>query len=115
MSPQRSKSKTTRSSPARTDDLRARFPHAAAFFDGYLHEDFLHIHGSPRAAAEAFRGDASVKERRLVAEELAALVATLQQAPKPRARGRTAPVLGSWAPRSIEDISELLDVLRSKR
>ena len=38
---------------------REAFPALRAFLRGYLHQDYAAVHGSMRAAADAFRADAS--------------------------------------------------------
>jgi uncharacterized membrane protein len=88
------------------------FPALAAFLRGYLHEDFISVHGSAEAAAAAFRDDASPEERSAVADELARLTST-----RP---GRTVAAIarllhalgGRWTPRSLKDLSALADAIR---
>lgn len=67
---------TPRRTPARgTPTLSAAdYPTLESFFSGYLHEDFVHLHGSPDGALRAFDADADADERRRFAREAAALL-----------------------------------------
>ena len=89
------------------------FPALRAFLRGYLHQDFAAVHGSVRAAAEAFRADASPAERDQLVRELESL-ATIVSGQKARALRRSiAGEMGSgWMPKSREEILELLEAIR---
>jgi hypothetical protein len=54
--------------------VRADYPTLEVFFSGYLHEDFVAVHGSPSAALRAFRADANKEEQRRFALEAVALL-----------------------------------------
>jgi hypothetical protein len=88
------------------------FPALRAFLRGYLHQDFAAVHGSVRAAAEAFLADASADERDQLVRELEAL-SKIVTGHKVRAlRGFIGDELGSgWIPKSREEILELLEAL----
>ena len=89
------------------------FPALRAFLRGYLHQDFAAVHGSVRAAAEAFLADASAEERKRLIGELETLVETVGKQKTRSVRGLITDGLGSgWMPRSKEEILELLDALR---
>ena len=92
---------------------RDAFPALRAFLRGYLHQDYTAVHGSMRAAADAFRADASADERDQLVSELESL-AKLVTATRARAlRGFISKEMGSgWIPASREEILELLDALR---
>jgi contact-dependent growth inhibition (CDI) system CdiI-like immunity protein len=45
------------------------FPEMQRVFAGYLHEDFLEEHGTPRAALRAFHEDANASERQRFSRE----------------------------------------------
>jgi hypothetical protein len=91
------------------------FPALRAFLRGYLHQDFTAVHGSVRAAAEAFRADASVDERDQLVRELETLVETLSKQKTRSIRGFITDGMGSgWMPRSREEILELLEAIRGR-
>ena len=89
------------------------YPALRAFLRGYLHQDFAAVHGSVRAAAEAFLADASADERDQLVRELESL-AEIVTGHKARAlRGFIGDEMGSgWMPRSREEVMELLEVIR---
>ena len=92
---------------------REAFPALRAFLRGYLHQDYAAVHGSMRAAADAFRADASADERDQLVRELESL-AEIVIATRARAlRGFISKEMGSgWIPASREEILELLEALR---
>ena len=92
---------------------REAFPALRAFLRGYLHQDYAAVHGSVRAAADAFRADASADERDQLVRELESL-AEIVTATRTRAlRGFISEEMGGgWLPKSREEILELLDALR---
>ena len=88
------------------------YPAAAGFFRGYLHEDFLEVHGSLGAAVSAFIEDADPAERQQVIEELAALAASLRDRPMREVQKFVTGDLGSrWEPKARE-LERLLELLR---
>ena len=88
------------------------YPAVAGFFRGYLHEDFLQVHGSLAAAASAFVQDADPAERQQLIEELEALAASLRDRPLREVRKFVTGDLGSrWEPKSRE-LERLLELLR---
>jgi hypothetical protein len=89
------------------------FPALRAFLRGYLHQDFAAVHGSVRAAAEAFLADASADERNQLVRELESLVEVVT-GPKARAlRAFIGDDMGSgWMPKSRDEIMELLEAIR---
>ena len=92
------------------------FPALRAFLRGYLHQDFAAVHGSVRAAAEAFLADASAEERKQVIQELETLANTVGKQKTRSIPGFITDGMGSgWMPRSKEEIMELLDALRGER
>jgi hypothetical protein len=89
------------------------FPALRAFLKGYLHQDFTAVHGSVRAAAEAFRADASEDERDQLVRELETLVETVSKQKTRSIGGFITDGMGSgWMPTSREEILELLEALR---
>lgn len=93
---------------------RGEFPALASFVRGYLHEDFLEVHGSALAAAAAFCADATEDERRQLAQELAALVRVAAGRPVRDLRRFITRDLGSrWDPASPRELAALLDLVRA--
>ena len=111
--------KRQRTPPRGQDSVQAKglrreaFPALRAFLRGYLHQDYAAVHGSMRAAADAFRADASADERDQLVRELESL-AEIVTATRARAlRGFISEEMGGgWIPKSREEILELLDALR---
>ena len=94
---------------------RRQFPALIDFVRGYLHEDSPVVHGSVRAAAAAFRADASPEERRRLAREIAALAAGAASLPLKTLREFVTKELGSaWIPRSRDELEAMLDELQEK-
>jgi hypothetical protein len=114
-------SKRPRSRPGGAADAAGRglrreaFPAIRAFARGYLHEDFPEVHGSIRQAAAAFRDDASADERERLVDELERLAEILASKPARLLRQFIVEDLGSgWAPKSREELLELLGALRER-
>ena len=91
---------------------RDAFPALRAFLRGYLHQDFEAVHGSVRAAADAFRADASPAERDRLTQELATLAARIADLPAGPVRQFIEDLGSGWMPDSKEEIEELLEALR---
>ena len=84
------------------------FPCLRAFVRGYLHEDFVEVHGSPLRAAAAFCADASAEEQQRFDREIEVLVdATEGRSPRVLRRFLTESLGGSWAPRSTDELRAL--------
>jgi hypothetical protein len=82
-----------------------KFPAARAFVRAYLNQDFEDEYGTPAAAARAFCEDASEEERKRVAEEWKAFVASVAGLSVDEVNARLVSELGSgW---SIRDVREL--------
>ena len=104
-----------RTKPAPPRDLRRDdFPALTSFFGGYLHEDFPEVHGSVGAAAAAFGAEASLDERRQLARELETLVKRSAGWPmRDLRRFITRDLMCRWEPGSRDELTQLLDVLRT--
>ena len=88
------------------------FPTLREFFSGYLHQDFVEVHGSLTAAAGAFVADASPHERGELVRELRAFVAATNTLPTARLGTVVSRELGgAWQPASLEELAALLTVL----
>jgi hypothetical protein len=107
--------------PARTAERAARlaglavsrddFPRVAEFLRGYLHQDFLVDHGSPRAALDAYLGDIDPIARRAFALEAARLGDALSTLPLGVVRRTLAEVFGcAWSPETPAEVHALLRV-----
>jgi hypothetical protein len=93
---------------------RDAFPALRAFLRGYLHQDFEEVHGSLRAAADAFRADASPEERARLAQELVSVEALVADLPTRLLRQFIEDLGSGWMPRSRGDIVELLEAIRAE-
>lgn len=95
----------------RLDPLQ--FPRLAAFFRGYLHEDFPVEHGTAKQAAEAFRKDASRDDREGLAREIDALMRLTRDVPGASIRTFVTRALGCrWQPASVAALAALLRSIR---
>ena len=97
---------------ARTDPRGV--PRPARLRPGYLHQDFEEVHGSLRAAADAFRADASPAEREQLVQELVSLTALVADLPARLLRQFIEELGGGWMPKSKEEIAELLEAMRAR-
>jgi len=87
----------------------AEFPALAAFFRGYLHEDFEAQHASVAAALDAWLAAARPGQVRRLAREAAHLLDEVRRLPA--ARLRALPSAGfrcAWSPRRASEVLDLL-------
>jgi len=106
--------RTARASPP--DLRREAYPALTDFLAGYLHEDFVVIHGSVEGAAAAFCADANADERQRVVGELEALLRATTSHSSNRLRRFVVEGLGSgWTPSSRGDLLALRDALGRAR
>jgi len=88
---------------------REEFPELAAFVRGYLHEDYLVEYGSAEAARDVFLADASADERRALADECRAFLATVAGQPVSVVRRILTHDLGcAWRPARTADVVAVL-------
>jgi hypothetical protein len=93
----------------------ARYPALASFLRGYLHEDFATEHGSPAAAAAAFRQAATPTERRRLASDWARFRSGTQGLLFREVVRQLTQELGSaWAPRSWRALDTLFARLEDR-
>ncbi|HEY2434442.1 MAG TPA: contact-dependent growth inhibition system immunity protein [Vicinamibacterales bacterium] len=86
----------------------AEFPELTRVFSGYLHEDFAAEYGSPDAALQAFREDASPDEWRRFQREAARFV-RWAEAGRFSDVGALAQQMGSrWSPPSHDALIALV-------
>ena len=89
------------------------FPSLSNFFKAYLHEDFPEEHETLRAAVAAFVADASPEERQQLVQELEALTERLSgRSPRTLRRFVTGDLGSRWEPKSRDELSELLNLIR---
>lgn len=96
----------------RGEDDAPRFAGLALLLHGYFHEDFRAEHGTHEAAARAFARDASEEE---LAEARMSLSEFLEWAGAESTGTWQAGLRragGSWRPRSLEPLREVLEILR---
>jgi hypothetical protein len=87
----------------------ADYPTLESFFSGYLHEDFVAVHGSPSAALRAFRAEASQEEQRRFAREAAALLDAAATLPFDTVAEFVRRGLGAaWRPTELAQLERLL-------
>ena len=83
------------------------------FLRGYLHEDTALVHGSPIAAARAFRKDADERETVIVRSELEHLLQVTHNVPESRLIRILEDDLGCrWPFHSRKDVEQLRDALK---
>ena len=94
--------------------LRAKdFPALCEFLAGYLHQDFTAEHGSPEAAARAFRANAEESQSKTVAAELNRFLERCGDLPFEQTRDLFTETLGSaWRPSHPAALRHLLSALR---
>jgi hypothetical protein len=97
--------------------LAADYPTLETFFSGYLHEDFVAVHGSPQGALRAFRADANKGEQRRFAREAVALLDAAEKLPFDVVANFIRRDLGaSWRPTGLGQLQRLLrDPQHAKR
>jgi CdiI immunity protein len=88
--------------------VRDQFPALHAFLTGYLHEDFVGEHKTPRGASRAFRRDAQPAEQRALEEEAARFIALSAEWPWRDVRHAFSDLGARWAPRSRAALVEFL-------
>lgn len=88
------------------------FPALREFFGGYLHQDFVEVHGSVVSAANAFVAEASPHERAELVRELRAFVTATQAMAVDRVGAVVLRELGgAWQPAAREELDSLLAAL----
>lgn len=88
------------------------FEGLATLLDGYFHEDFRAEHGSHEGAARAFVRDASPAEREEARTGLAAFIEWAESVSRARWQDALGAAGGSWRPRSLGPLHEVLALLR---
>ena len=86
-----------------------RYPVLRAFFGGYLHQDFVVEHGSPEAAARAFRGDAGDEDARNLTGEWQRFNEETRGWSLRALRRALTDLGAAWAPASRDELAALFD------
>ncbi len=97
--------------PRRALSNADRFPHLAAFFAGYLHQDFVLDHQTPQGAVKAFLDDAGPADLAALRKEWQAFRATLEGLSLKQVRDLVSALGGAWRPASRTALLSLLDEL----
>lgn len=83
------------------------FPRLSQFASGYLHQDFVVEHKTPRGALRAFLADASPDERAELLADVERFLAASVLRPWSEVRAAFLALGGAWAPRSRAELVEL--------
>jgi hypothetical protein len=90
------------------------FPQLSAFVQGYLHQDFVVVHGTVADAARAWREDAGEAAAAALRDEwFTFLSATRGQTVAARATWLVEHLGGAWMPQSRRELSALTRALKS--
>lgn len=91
-----------------------RWPHLAALWDGYLHQDLEAVHGDAVSAVRAYLAEVSPEERVAVSSEWRTF---LNLTPDADTTARAAIVRralgGAWEPRGVAEFEAVSDALLS--
>ena len=88
--------------------IPSAFPELQRFFAGYLHEDVLVEHGSPKAALRAFRADAAPADERRFRREVKRFLTQTSTLDFDKVRALVHQLGSRWTPPSREALIEVL-------
>jgi hypothetical protein len=91
------------------------YPELRRFFEGYMHEDFVHEHGTPEGALRAYEADASEPERRRLRSEATKMLAAVEAGTLADARSLLASLGARWTPRSLAALKKWLTAAADAR
>ena len=91
------------------------YPELRRFFEGYMHEDFVHEHGTPEGALRAYEADASEPERRRLRSEATKMLAAVEAGTLADARSLLAGLGARWTPRSLAALKKWLTAAADAR
>lgn len=97
--------------PAKALPNADRFPHLAAFFAGYLHQDFVLDHQTPEGALKAFLADAGPADRAALRKEWQTFRDGIDGLSLKQLRELVSALGGAWRPASRTALRSLLDAL----
>ena len=86
----------------------ADFPELRRFFEGYMHEDFVHEYGTPEGALRAYEADANEPERRRLRADATKMLAAVEAGGLADARSLLADLGAKWSPRSLAALKKWL-------
>jgi len=86
----------------------ADYPELRRFFEGYMHEDFVHEYGTAEGALRAYEADASEPERRRLRSDATKMLAALETGGLADARSLLASLGAKWTPRSLAALKKWL-------
>src|SRR5690348_3386589 len=84
------------------------FPELRRFFEGYMHEDFMHEYGTAEGALRAYEADANEPERRRLRAEATRLLAAIETTNLADARALLSTMGAKWSPRSLAALKKWL-------
>ena len=84
------------------------YPELRRFFEGYMHEDFVHEYGTPEGALRAYEADASEPERRRLRSDATKMLAAVEGCSLVDARALLASLGAKWSPRSLAVVKKWL-------
>ena len=87
----------------------------AQMLDGYFHEDFRAEYGSHQGAARAFVEDTSQEEAAEARAALEAFIAWADGVPRDAWQESLVEAGGSWQPRTLRPLREVLGILAEAR
>jgi CdiI immunity protein len=97
-------------------DLKtASFPELQRVFAGYLHEDFVQVHGTAAAAIQAFHADANDSERRRFAREAQRFLQATERMDFAEVQALVTRFGARWVPDSRAELEAVLATQRRAR
>jgi hypothetical protein len=84
------------------------YPELRRFFEGYMHEDFVHAYGTPEGALRAYEADASEPERRRLRSDATRMMARVESGSLADARSLVRSLGAKWTPRSLAALRKWL-------
>lgn len=91
------------------------YPELRRFFEGYMHEDFVHLYGTPEGALRAYEADASEPERRRLRADATKMLAAVEAGTLADARTLLATLGAKWTPRSLAALKKWLTAAADAR
>jgi hypothetical protein len=93
----------------------ADFPELRRFFEGYMHEDFVHEYGTPEGALRAYEADAKEPERRRLRSDATRMLAAVEAGTLSDARTLLSQLGARWSPRSLAALKKWLTAAADAR
>jgi len=86
----------------------ADYPELRRFFEGYMHEDFVHEYGTAEGALRAYEADASEPERRRLRSDATKMLAAVEAGSLADVRTLLGSLGAKWSPRSVAAVKKWL-------